>query len=239
MKKIITMIMMSVSLSLYANVFNSNLTASEKAVLDSGKVLIKSIPSVKKLSVERDNRTKDAIDNAKELNPTYVAEIIQVRPYVGNEDLLEKIDKTLLDMNTYLNIPYYSERTEKMYKLYDSATLLGKDTVGNKTKVSTILEMSVFGKFHAQFDIDKNDSRYFYKMKNLDKLRYHDKFNAVGKEKMQSVITVFRDGDNWILYAIGGADVLKVPFMTDINSRVEVSFMNRIKTFCNHIFEKI
>ena len=53
---------------------------------------------------------------------------------------------------------------------------------------------------------------------------------------MVSCITVFRDGDNWILYGIGGVDALKLWFIED---RVETSFINRIKTFCNFIFTKL
>lgn len=228
-----------ISPALWANPFNKNLTDAERATLGSGKVLIKSISSVKKASVDRTPETEQVIDAMKKLGPTYIAEIIQVRPYEGNENLVENINAVLSDVSQYVGIPYYSERTGEWYELYSSAETTGKKVSGNKTTLSTILEMSVFGKFRSQIDIEKRDTNYFYMMKNLDKLRYHDKFNAVGKEKMQSVITVFRDGDKWILYAIGGADVLKIPFMSGINERVEVSFMNRIKTFCNYIFEKI
>ena len=53
---------------------------------------------------------------------------------------------------------------------------------------------------------------------------------------MKSAITVFRDGDNWVLYAIGGVDTYKIFFLED---RVETSFINRIKSFCSFIFTKI
>ena len=77
---------------------------------------------------------------------------------------------------------------------------------------------------------------YFYELKNMENLIYHEKFTAVKSKKMVSCITVFRDGDNWVLYAIGGVDVPKLWFLKD---RIETSFMNRIKTFCNFIFSKI
>ena len=70
----------------------------------------------------------------------------------------------------------------------------------------------------------------------MEKLVYHNKFTAVKPEKMVSCITVFRDGDNWILYAIGGAAIPKLFFLED---RVETSFMNRIKTFCDFVFKKL
>ena len=98
------------------------------------------------------------------------------------------------------------------------------------------MEMDPFGVIKTQINIEKKENSIFYQMLNLNLLRYHDKFNAVKPQKMKSVITVFRDGDNWILYALGTVDTYKIFFLKD---RVETSFMNRIKTFCNFIFEKI
>ncbi len=222
--------------NLFATPFNKYLTKDEKEQLDSGTVLIKSVSSLKKLSVDKNAQTEQVINAMKKLDPSYIAEIIQIRPYKGNEDLLEKINKTLSDVPQYVGIPYWSERVQKWYELYEAAEITGLLTEGNSTMIAAKLDMAPFGEFDAEIDIEKYDDHYFYSMKNLDKLRYKDRFNAVGKEKMQSVITVFRDGDNWILYAIGGADVARIPFFTD---RIQTSFMNRIKSFCNYIFEKI
>ena len=96
--------------------------------------------------------------------------------------------------------------------------------------------MSLFGKFNSQINVTKDGNFYFYELKNMENLIYHEKFTAVKSKKMVSCITVFRDGDNWVLYAIGGVDVPKLWFLKD---RIETSFMNRIKTFCNFIFSKI
>ena len=49
-------------------------------------------------------------------------------------------------------------------------------------------------------------------------------------------ILLFKDEDNWILYGIGGVNAPKIPFFSE---RIEVSFINRIKTFCNFIFTKL
>jgi hypothetical protein len=53
---------------------------------------------------------------------------------------------------------------------------------------------------------------------------------------MKSVILLFRHEDNWILYGVGGVKALKVSFL---EKRIETSFINRIKTFCNFVFTKI
>ena len=71
--------------------FNNKLTAEEKAVLDKGEVLIKNIAYPKNMSISKGyNSTIDTvIDEIKSLSPKYLAEIIQIKPYEGNENLPE------------------------------------------------------------------------------------------------------------------------------------------------------
>ena len=52
---------------------------------------------------------------------------------------------------------------------------------------------------------------------------------------MKICILLIRDGDNWILYGIGGVNAPRVPFFTE---RIQTSFINRINTFCSFIFKK-
>ena len=219
-----------------ANPFNSKLSGEELSKLNNGEVLIRNIGSMKEISVERTEKTEKIISTMKALNPKYVAEIIQVRPYKGNEDLQEKIDSTLQNIRDYVGIPYYSERAEGWYDLYSSAQIKRTTYKGSKKIIDCVLDMTPFGEFAAQIITEKEGDNYFYSMRNIDRLDYYEKFTAVKPEKMISCISVFRDGDNWILYAIGGVNTYKIFFLQE---RVETSFMNRIKTFCNFIFSKI
>lgn len=238
MKKtiLITLTLIQTVFALTALPFNSRLSSSEKAKLENGEVLIRNIDSMKDICMEENESTSKIIRTMKKLDPAFVAEVIQVRPYKGNEDLKEKINSSLENISDYVGIPYYSERTEKWYELYSSAQITGDKTEGSVRTIDCILEMSLFGKFRSMIKIEENENFYYYELKNLDKLVYHEKFTAVKPEKMYSCITLFRDGDNWVLYAIGGVDCPKIWFLKE---RIETSFMNRIKTFCNFIFSKI
>jgi len=70
---------------------------------------------------------------------------------------------------------------------------------------------------------------------NTNKLRYLDKFDCIWPEKMKICILLFRDGDNWVLYGIGGVNAPRIPFFTE---RIQTSLINRINTFCSYIFKK-
>jgi hypothetical protein len=223
-------------LPVVADPFNNNLSSSERKQLESGQVVIRNTGSLKKLCINSTPQTKKILSIMQDLKPAYIAEVIQVRPYKGNENLDSKTESILCNIPGYAGIPYYSERAEKWYELYSSAVITNAKATGGTMTYYADLEMSVFGTVKTQIDIDRSNGNLFYWMKNLNKLRYHDEFTAVEPENMQSVIIVFRDGDNWILYAIGGVDAYKVFFLKD---RVETSFMNRITTFCNFVFTKL
>ena len=223
-------------ISSYGATFNNRLSSEEKAKLDRGEVIIRNIDSVKNVCITENAHTKKILSTIKKLSPNYCAEIIQIRPYKGNEDLQDKINTSLLKIDDYVGIPYWSVRTQKWYELYSSAEITHASIEGNTTKIDCILEMSLFGKFKSKILIEETPDYYFYNLKNMEDLIYHKKFTAVKSEKMESCITVFRDGDNWVLYGIGGVNALKLWF---IEERVETSFINRIKTFCNFIFTRI
>ena len=217
--------------------FNSNLSESDKAVIASGKVLIKNIDSIKQLSLQSNSSiAQKAISTAKNLHPAYIAEIIQVRPYKGNENLLDNLEKLIIDIPSYVGIPYYSEHAESWYDLYSSAKILSQTKTSDGIHILADLEMEPFGTINTQIDTTKATDSFYYESMNLNKLRYYDKFTCVTPQKMKSIIIAFKDGDNWILYGIGAVNAPSIFFLRD---RVETSFMNRIKTFCSYFFEKL
>ena len=96
--------------------------------------------------------------------------------------------------------------------------------------------MKPFGYYTSETRIENRGNYYFFTMKNTQKLRYYDKFDAVGNEDMQAAIAVFRSGESWVIYALGGAKIIDLPFLV---KRAETSFTNRIKSFAEAIFQKL
>lgn len=221
---------------LFAEAFNSRLSSDERQKLENGEVLIRNINSMKEACIKESSSSEKILSTMKKLDPAYVAEVIQVRTYEGNENLPQQIDEILCNIGDYVGIPYFSERTQKWYELYSSAEIREITEEGSSKQIDCVLEMSLFGKFDSRINVVQDEEFFYYELKNMENLIYHEKFTAIKAKKMVSCITLFRDGDNWILYAIGGIDAPKLWFLKD---RIETSFMNRIKTFCNFIFSKI
>ena len=222
--------------------FNKNLTSQEQKTLDNGEVLIKNIVYQKYMCLNKGYSTEcdNLIAEIKALNPKYLAEIIQIKPYKGNENLPQVLTQLLYNVSDYTSIPYYSERAEAWYNLYDSAVITNEKIVSSNTyktekEIQATFIMEPFGTVYETIILNQSNDSVYYSSVNNNKLRYLDQFDCVWPKKLKICIILFRDGDNWILYGIGGVNAPRIPFFTE---RIETSFINRIKSFCNFIFTK-
>jgi len=217
--------------------FNQKLKDKEKETLSKGGVLLRSVSSLKKLCVNRNSKTDLAINPmSKKIKSGYIAEIINFRPFNGNEDLIEQINAAMSDFLSYTDIPYYSEQHKRYFPLYNYAEVTSITSNGNTTTINEILEMDMFGRFHSQIDIETYDDYFLYKLKNTDKLKFHNFITVAKPEEMSSIVAVFRIDDYWMIYAVGGANIVRIPI---INMRAEPAFTGRVKAFADFVFKKI
>ncbi len=238
MKKttIIFILLLSVNAIFCQNIFNDKLTEEESQKLVNGEIIIRNIGKAKNICLEPTlPGTENVIEIIKELNPKYLAEVIQIRPIKGNEHLIDELKPVLLDIESYVGIPYYSEQNKDYYDLYSEATVISENIQENTGNLQADLVMNPFGDISVDISFNKNENELLYSMKNTKKVQYKG-FNIVNTGNMQSVVYVFQHEDNFILYGVGGVDAMKIFFLTE---RIETSFINRIKTFCQFIFEKI
>lgn len=221
-----------------ASPFNSKLTKDEQKTLDSGKVLIKKIDYASNMSLQKgfSDQNDKLLANIKNFSPKYLVEIIQVKPVKGNEDLPQKLEDVLLNVSDYAGIPYYSERNEKWYDLYSRAWI---DSQQEKNGVKTLkahFDMEPFGVIDEDITCSKDGNYLFYEAINTSNVKYKGGIECFGKGKLKIVVSLFKNGDEWVLYGIGGVNALRFPFLTD---RIDTSFVNRIKSFCNYVFDKL
>ena len=216
--------------------FNDNLSAADKAKLEKGEMVIKNLKAPKNMSIESSAPSvQKALDVVKKLKPAYLAEVIKVCPYEGNENLLESFESSILDVSSYVGIPYYSERAEEWYDLYSSAKVISKTKTSNGYDLVADLEMEPFGIINTSIHTERGSDYFYYESTNLNKLKYYDKYTCVKEKNMKSLVVIVRVGDSWVLYGVGAVDAPSIFFLKE---RVETSFMNRIKTFCTFFFNK-
>ena len=219
--------------------FNNKLSKAELADLEDGKIVVRNISHASNMCLEASSESaQKIIRDIYALNPSYLAEVIQIKPYAGNEDLPARLEDTLMNISDYIGIPYYSERHERYYDLYSAAEIkddfIGADGLTREVKAD--LTMEPFGRIETSITITAPGDYVYYLSTNDNTLIYEDRFKCVKPKNMKSAILLFRDGDNWILYGAGGVKAVKIIFF---EKRIETSFINRIKTFCNFIFKKL
>ncbi len=225
------------TVNLNAATFNDKLKEDELAVLNSGEVLIRNIDYYRNVCLDMSDNEKavELKEAIHTLSPRYLAEVIQLKPYKGNEDLPQKLTSILYNVQDYAGIPYYSEQKDKWYNLYEWAKINDSTKEGSITSINATFNMKPFDIVEEFITLDETEDCIVYIATNKNKLRYLDKFDCVFPNKMKICIFLFRDGDNWVLYGIGGVNAPRIPFFTE---RIETSFINRIKTFCNFIFKQ-
>ncbi len=223
--------------SVFADPFNSRLTEDERAKIATGEILIKNINYEKFVCLKKGEVTlgDKLLTEIHDLNPKYLAEVIQIKPYKGNEDLPQRLEAILNNVPEYAGIPYYSVRHDAWWNLYDSAEIKEVIERADGKTIKADLLMEPFDIVQEDIELTRGADSILYSAVNTNKLRYLDKFDCIWPRKMKICILLFRDGDNWVLYGIGGVNAPRVPFFTE---RIQTSFINRINTFCSFIFKK-
>lgn len=236
-KQIILTSLLIFAANIFANPFNSKLTEEEKQKLEAGEILIRNIDYTKNMVFSEGVSEKGdkLLQTVKEVKPKYLAEVIQIKPYKGNENFASVLEEMLYKVEDFTNIPYISNGGDE-YLLYDSAEILEQTKADGVTNLKVHMYMEPFADVYQDMNIYKDsDTELWYTSKNTNKLRYLDKFDCLHPEKMLITIYLFRDGDNWVFYAVGGVNAPHVPFFTD---RIRRSFIRRITTFCDFIFKQ-
>lgn len=223
---------------IFASPFNEKLTPKEQEFLSTGEILIRNINYKKNICLKSElfPFADELLSIINNLNPKYLAEIIQYKPYKGNENLPQKLEQLLNNIPEYAGIPYYSERAQAWYNLYDSAEITETFEEDNIKTIKATLKMQPFDTVYETITLKTDKETVLYTAQNENKLRYLDKFDCIWPQKMKICILLFKDGDNWVLYGIGGVNAPRIPFFTE---RIQTSFINRINTFCTFIFGKI
>lgn len=226
-------------------IFNSHLTEEGKKILLSGQVLIRNTKNYSNICIQQGNENAvKLMSEMKELRPNYLSEIIQIIPEDSQPDIISKINKVLSDIPSYKGIPYYSEHNKIWVDLYSDAKIIEEksdfqNSENSPAKTIKVINadffMEPFGTILSEIKIITSKNLLYYENINSDYIKYNS-INCVSPHNMKSVIIVFKTEGHWVLYGIGGVNAPKIPFLA---KRIELSFMNRIKTFCNFVFDKL
>ncbi|MDR3312305.1 MAG: hypothetical protein LBS64_04140, partial [Spirochaetaceae bacterium] len=210
-----------------AQLFNSKLGSDELARINAGEIVMRNLGKAGNISLNPVHpEAKRAMDIIRRLDPAYLAEVIQVRPW--EEALIPRMWEILRDIPSYQGIPYWSVRHERYFDLYSAAQILTQRQTDDGVVMDAELLMEPFSLMQARITLRQGGGWLFYQMENKNRMKAEG-FTVAKEENLQSLIVVFRHENSLVFYGIGGVDA---PVIFFLKSRIETSFMNRIKTFC-------
>lgn len=223
----------------YLQAFNDKLSETELKQLEQGETIIRNVGSYKKLALtnSKNELITEVQKELKDRNPNYLAEIIKVVPKEGNENLIQQVFEGINDIESYTEIPYFSERQQKWYDLYDSVVINSTSGTENNKINEYSVEMTPFGIIDISAKLEKTDNSLYFSMINKNKVIYEYKnITCIKPEKMYSSIVLFEYNNYYILYGIGALNAPSIFFLQD---RIETAFIGRMKYFCKYMFEQI
>lgn len=216
--------------------FSEKLNSQELEQAQGESTLIKKIDSYKNISILPNTENTTAIANAiKELKPSLVLEFIKIIPKTQDQTILESLHKILLNIENYAGIQYWSEQQKRYYDLYTSVVVNSTKEIPFGYKLNVTYDMLPFNPYKANVLLKKTDSTLFYSTINTELMKFKG-VPAIKKEDFHFYIVAQETEDSVILYGLGAVDAPILPFVKD---RIEVSFTNRIKTFCQFIFKEV
>ena len=114
-RKFLLLLLNLIFVSVFASPFNEKLSDEEYKSLQNGELLIRNINHKKNISLKKGlfSISDEMIKIFNDLNPKYLAEVIQFKNIEENPDLPQKLEEILNNISEYTGIPYYSERAEK------------------------------------------------------------------------------------------------------------------------------
>ncbi len=230
-----TLIVVVAVISVYAQKNKLNLSEAEMKFLTNGEVLVNVLDKCDDLAfLPGDDDFSVYMNEIRQLKPTYLCECIKVFPYSGGENILEVIDEAMLDIPSYVRIPYYSQYNDVYTVLFLESQQLDyikRGADGSDISLDARFYMPPFDRFNINLQRTISSEKALYKAYNTTNVTYRWFFRAVSKKNMKISLFVFHDDENWYFYSIGAARTIKFPIA---GARIRMAVINRLKDFASY-----
>lgn len=175
-----------------------NLTEQEARQLAAGQSIFRQPDNWRGLAVPASaSFYKEIEDTVRRVGHNYIGEVILVLPKAQADALLPRLRERLLDFEGYAGIPYWSQRKEKYYELFDWVRATKGPVAGNrgaKGSLETLQFMEPFGEYGSVYQWDFRDGSLFFSGENTSHLSY-DGIKAVSPGNLIWRLGAYRQGD--------------------------------------------
>ncbi|MHB8129605.1 MAG: DUF6675 family protein [Mobilitalea sp.] len=225
-----------------AGVFDQ-VSETEIKSLDRGEAIIRPLRDVNRmgLSPQVSQEAKELRARVLKLKPNYITEFMQV---ISVADLGEsvaiqdKLVKALADVKGYIKIPYWSERFQTTYDLFDKMIIVDSRKTEDEYTIEVLQHMKPFNDFRAEYRYSYRHGFVRFSSVNLEPIVYTpNNFSSVSPGGMIWELYAFESAGKLNVYGIGA--VKAFDFLGIFRDRLEPSFMGRVKAFFEYVSQKM
>ena len=220
-----------------ADLFNAKLSEPEREQLMGGEIVIRFINTADRICVDEGifPEIDMVVQSIRQTNPNYLAEVLWSIPIREGDNLTDLAETLFCDMNTFMEIPYYSEAFNKTMPLFTVAELVDSETAGEFTTSLARFCMDPFAPYSATLMVKKTQNSFMFLHSNNERLKVAI-VKAVERNTLKAGIALVQHEGNWIVY---GAGAVKAPKPLLFRKSLEKSFNNRIKDFASFYIKKV
>lgn len=223
--------------------FFSQLSETEIISLDRGEAIIRPLRDVNRmgLGVQVSQEAKELRARVLKLKPNYITEFIQVISIADPGESMaiqENLIKALADVKGYIKIPYWSERFQTTYDLFDKMIILDSRKTDDEYTIEVLQHMKPFNDFRASYRYSHRPGFVRFSSVNLEPIVYTpNNFSSVSPGGMIWELCAFESAGRLNVYGIGAVKAFDL--LGIFRDRLEPSFMGRVKAFFEYVSRKM
>lgn len=204
------------------------LTAAEEAALARGEALVRTPSGASRLSPpEGAPGAEELLSSLRRLKPNYLVEVIAV-VRGGDAAVLDRLAAALSAPESWVGIPYFSVRHDRIYDLYDLSAATSRSRLSDGEAFEARHHMQPFENYTARYELRRGAESLVFSGATTSPLVYKG-VRATGPGDLQWRILAWKGADAWYFYGVGA--VRAFDLFGAARERLEPSFIGRTKAF--------
>lgn len=213
-----------------------SLTPAEAETLDRHEAVIRIAKNANTLGMPDDAPNSTELRSAlKTLKPNYVVEVFRILPS-GSPNPLKTLAAALSNPESWVGIPYHSERKNRVYDLFSVSKITSKRERDGDLVVEARHLMDPFEAYEADYEIKSGSDWLVFTGTTTSPLIYKG-VKAVSPGSFRWIVLAWKKGGEWYFYGVSAVSAFDL--FGAARSRLEPSFVGRTRAFLEFALSSI
>ena len=210
----------------------TSISQSELELLEEGEPVFTFFEDIQDSSLSPNlSEGQNILKKYKDIDPNFLIESFFILPLKdgSGEEVLQEVKQFLMDIESFEEIPYWSEERQKYFNLFDRIEVKERMSFDDGSRgIQAEQRMKPFKPYEAQYRYWMRGNDFIYTSWNFGPIHYRF-VKAVKEENMFTSLFVHAEEDALFFYGLGG--VRAFTFFGMFGERMETSFTGRTEAF--------